>query len=156
MLYLSTAAVEHGDSALRILEDMNSFADSNTQPIPLPATETSDVKGGVSVETRGWNPLHSAAEGGNEVIIETLLSSGLDIDSRGNDGTTPLMVAATKGDEKTVDLLLSKGADPHLKNFIGRNLLHAAAEGGNISMSDNTFKDFSCALTLNNGCGEGR
>ena len=25
-----------------------------------------------------------------------------------------------------------------------------------ISMSDNTFKDFSCALTLNNGCGEGR
>ena len=133
-MYLSTAAVEHGDSALRILEDMNSFADSNTQPIPLPATETSDVKGGVSVETKGWSPLHSAVEGGNEVIIETLLSSGLDIDSRGNDGTTPLMVAATKGDEKTVDLLLSKGADPHLKNFIGRNLLHAAAEGGNISI----------------------
>ena len=133
MLYLSTAAVEHGDS-LSILEDMNSFADNNTQSIPLPATETSDMKGGVSVETRGWNPLHSAAEGGNEVIIETLLSSGLDIDSRGNDGTTPLMVAAAKGEEKTVDLLLSKGADPHLKNFIGRNLLHAAAEGGNISI----------------------
>ena len=113
---------------------MNSFADNNTQSIPLPATETSDMKGGVSVEIRGWNPLHSAAEGGNEVIIETLLSSGLDIDSRGNDGTTPLMVAAAKGDEKTVDLLLSKGADPHLKNFIGRNLLHAAAEGGNISI----------------------
>ena len=133
-MYLSTAAVEHGDSALRFLGDMHSFVDSNTQPIPLPATETYDMKGGVSVETRGWNPLHSAAEGGNEVIIETLLSSGLDIDSRGNDGTTPLMVAAAKGEEKTVDLLLSKGADPHLKNFIGRNLLHAAAEGGNISI----------------------
>ena len=133
-MYLSTAPVEHGDSALRFLGDMHSFVDSNTQPIPLPATETSDVKGGVSVETRGWNPLHSAVEGGNEDIIETLLSSGLDIDSRGNDGTTPLMVAAAKGDEKTVDLLLSKGADPHLKNFIGRNLLHAAAEGSNISI----------------------
>ena len=102
--------------------------------MPLQATQTSDMKGGVPVETRGWNPLHSAAEGGNEVIIETLLSSGLDIDSRGNDGTTPLMVAAAKGEEKTVDLLLSKGADPFLKNFMGRNLLHAAAEGGNSSI----------------------
>ena len=113
---------------------MNSFADNNTQSIPLPATETSDMKGGVPVGTRGWNPLHCAAAGGNEAIIETLLSSGLDIDSRGNNGTTPLMLAAAKGDEKTVDLLLSKGADPHLKNFTGRNLLHAAAEGGNISI----------------------
>ena len=133
-MYLSTAAVEHGDSALRILGDMHSFFDSNTQPIPLPAKETYDMKGGVSVETRGWNHLHSAAEGGNEAIIETFLSSGLDIDSRGNDGTTPLMVAAAKGQEKTVNFLLSKGADPHLKNFFGRNLLHAAAEGGNISI----------------------
>ena len=114
-MYLSTAAVEHGDSALSILEDMNSFV----------------VLAG---ETRGWNPLHSAAESGDEDIIETLLSSGLDINSRGNDGTTPLMVAAAKGQEKTVNLLLSKGADPCLRNFMGRNLLHAAAEGGNSSI----------------------
>ena len=133
MLYLSTAAVEHGDSAPSFLADMNSF-EFNTQSIPLPVTETSNMKGSVSVETSGWNPLHSAAEGGNEVIIETLLSSGLDIDSRGNDGTTPLMVAAAKGQEKTVNLLLSKGADPQLKNCMGRNLLHAAAEGGNSSI----------------------
>ncbi|CAH3168707.1 unnamed protein product, partial [Pocillopora meandrina] len=77
---------------------------------------------------------HCAAAGGNEAIIETLLSSGLDIDSRDNDGTTPSMVAAAKGQEKTVNLLLSKGADPHIKNFIGLNLLHAAAEGGNTSI----------------------
>ena len=150
-MYLSTAAVEHGDSALRILEDINPFVvlagvDNNTQSIPLPATETSDMKGGVSVETRGWNPLHSAAEGGKEVIIETLLSSGLDIDSRGNDGTTPLMVAAAKGQEKTVNLLLSKGADPHLKNFMGRNLLHAAAEGGNSSI---VMRALSCDIDIN-------
>ena len=132
-MYLSTAAVEHGDSAPSFLADMNSF-EFNTQSIPLPVTETSNMKGSVSVETSGWNPLHSAAEGGNEVIIETLLSSGLDIDSRGNDGTTPLMVAAAKGQEKTVNLLLSKGADPQLKNCMGRNLLHAAAEGGNSSI----------------------
>ncbi|CAH3168725.1 unnamed protein product [Pocillopora meandrina] len=134
------------DSALSFLEDMNSFADNNTQSIPLPATETSDMKGGVSVETRGWDPLHSAAEGGNEVIIETLLSSGLDIDSRGNDGTTPLMVAAAKGQEKTVNLLLSKRADPHLRNFMGRNLLHAAAEGGNSSI---VMRVLSCDIDIN-------
>ena len=104
---------------------------NNTQSMLLSSTETSDMKGGVPVGTRGWNPLHCAAAGGNEAIIETLLSSELDIDSRDNDGTTPLMVAAAKGQEKTVNLLLSKGADPHIKNFIGLNLLHAAAEGGN-------------------------
>ena len=107
--------------------------DNNTQSMLLSATETSDMKGGVPVGTRGWNPLYCAAAGGNEAIIETLLSSGLDIDSRDNDGTTPSMVAAAKGQEKTVNLLLSKGADPHIKNFIGLNLLHAAAEGGNTS-----------------------
>ena len=137
MLYLSTAAVQHGDSTLSILENVTSFVvlagvGNNIQSIPLPATENSNMKGDVPVETRGWNPLHSAADGGNEAIIETLLSSGLDINSRSNNGTTPLMVAAAKGQEKTVNFLLSKGADPHLKNFMGRNLLHAAAEGGNI------------------------
>ena len=145
-MYLSTAPVEHGDSAWSFLEDVNSLVDNNTQSIPLPATETSNMKGSVSVETSGWNPLHSAAEGGKEVIIETLLSSGLDIDSRGNDGTTPLMVAAAKGQEKTVNLLLSKGANPHLKNFIGRNLLHAAAEGGNSSIVRSML---SCDIDIN-------
>ena len=119
---------------------------NNTQSIPLPATENSNMKGDVPVETRGWNPLHSAADGGNEVIIETLLSSGLDINSRSNNGTTPLMVAAAKGQEKTVNFLLSKGADPHLKNFMGRNLLHAAAEGGNIFIVRSML---SCDIDIN-------
>ena len=119
---------------------------NNIQSIPLPATENSNMKGDVPVETRGWNPLHSAADGGNEVIIETLLSSGLDINSRSNNGTTPLMVAAAKGQEKTVNFLLSKGADPHLKNFMGRNLLHAAAEGGNIFIVRSML---SCDIDIN-------
>ena len=122
---------------------MNSFADNNTQSIPLPATETSNMKGSVSVETSGCNSLHCAAMG---AIIETLLSSGLDINSRSNDGTTPLMMAAATGQEKTVDLLLSKGADPHLKNFMGRNLLHAAAEGGNSSI---VMRALSCDIDIN-------
>ena len=120
--------------------------DNNTESMPLQATETSDIRGSVPVETRGWNPLHSAVEGGNEVIIETLLSSGLDVDSKGTDGTTPLMVAAAKGQEKIVNLLLSKGADPHLKNLMGKNLLHAAAEGGNTSIVRSML---SCNIGIN-------
>ena len=149
-MYLSTGAVERIRFASIIYKDITpsvilTGVDNNTQSMPLQATQTSGMKGGMPVETRGWNPLHSAAEGGNEVIIETLLSSGLDIDSRGNDGTTPLMVAAAKGEEKTVDLLLSKGADPYLKNFIGRNLLHAAAEGGNTSIVKSML---SCGIDI--------
>ena len=137
MLYLSTAGVQLGDSVQGIVENIacsESLAGANnyTQSISLPAIETSDR--GVPVESRGWNPLHSAARGGNVGIIETLLSSGLDINSSTNCGTTPLMVAAANGHERAVNLLLSKGADPHLKDFMEGNLLHAAADGGNTSI----------------------
>ena len=44
------------------------------------------------------------------------------------------MLAAAIRQEETVNFLLSKGADPHLKDFLRRNLLHAAAEGGNTSI----------------------
>ena len=150
-MFLSTARVQHDYWSKRILESNTSSAGVQhdyygfkcQKKIPFPA------------ETRGWNPLHYAAAGGNELIVETLLSSGLDINSRGNDGTTPLMMAAATGREKTVNLLLSKGADPHLKNFMGRNLLHAAAEGGNSSIVMRAFsydidinaKDDDCSAT---------
>ena len=74
-MYLSIAAVQHGDSAQNILEkicenileiipkkirgifleNITSFVvhtgvDDNTQSIPLPSTETSDMKGGVPVD----------------------------------------------------------------------------------------------------------
>ena len=42
----------------------------------------------------GSSLIHSAAEGGNTSIIIKLLSPGLDVDSRNNDGVTPLMTAA--------------------------------------------------------------
>ena len=42
----------------------------------------------------GFSLLYYAAEGGNTSIINELLSLGLDIDSRRNNGVTPLMTAA--------------------------------------------------------------
>ncbi|KAJ7382598.1 hypothetical protein OS493_033955, partial [Desmophyllum pertusum] len=68
-------------------------------------------------------------QGGDLAIIETMLSLGLDIDSRDSFGTTPLIVAAASGN-------MQAGADPSLTTNIGRNLLHAAAEGGNTSIME--------------------
>ena len=75
--------------------------------------------------------LHRAAEGGNDEIIEKLLSLELDIDSRISAGTTPLMVAAVNGRLNAFNILLERGSDPTLKNNNGFTVLHRAAEGGN-------------------------
>ena len=84
-------------------------------------------------EIKDWNLLHSAAEGGDVSIIEMMLSLGFDVNSKDSLGTTPLMVAAAKGKKQAVDFLLTKGADPSFRTLIGRNLLHAAVEGGDVS-----------------------
>ena len=64
----------------------------------------------------GRNLLHSASEGGNVVIIETVLSHGLDINSKDSGGDTPLMIAARNNKMEAVNYLLEKGADPSLKS----------------------------------------
>ncbi|KAJ7382604.1 hypothetical protein OS493_033962 [Desmophyllum pertusum] len=51
---------------------------------------------------QGWNSLHSASQGGDLAIIETMLSLGLDIDSRDSFGTTPLWFAAASGNMQAV------------------------------------------------------
>ena len=79
----------------------------------------------------GENLLHYAAWGGNNVIIEKLLSLGLDIDSRRSDGATPLIIAACRGRLDAFSVLIERKSDPTLKNNNGWTLLHYAAKGGN-------------------------
>ena len=43
-------------------------------------------------------------------IIEIMLSRGLDINSKDNDGNTPLASAAAGGKAEAVEYLLSRGA----------------------------------------------
>ena len=79
----------------------------------------------------GWTLLHYSAQGGNEVIIEKLLSLGLDIDSRSSDGATPLMIAAYHGRLDAFSVLIKRKSDPSLTDNNGWTLLHYSAQGGN-------------------------
>ena len=105
-------------------------------------------------ENEDWNLLHSAAEGGDVLIIEMMLSLGFDVNSKDSFGTTPLLVAAAAGKKQAVDCLLSKGADPSLRTLIGRNLLHAAVEGGNVSIME-TVLSLDIPVTVNSVDEEG-
>ena len=82
-------------------------------------------------DNNGWTLLHYSARGGNDVIIEKLLSLGLDIDSRRSDGATPLMIAAYNGRLDAFSVLIERKSDPSLKDNNGQTLLHYAARGGN-------------------------
>ncbi|MHC4208042.1 MAG: ankyrin repeat domain-containing protein, partial [Planctomycetota bacterium] len=56
-------------------------------------------------------PLHWAAKTGDIKQLNSLLSSGADVNSRDNDTWSPLHWAAHKGHKQAVELLITKGAD---------------------------------------------
>ncbi|XP_048255952.1 uncharacterized protein LOC124149448 [Haliotis rufescens] len=82
------------------------------------------------VDDGGESLLHFACHGGNEAIVQHLVSSS-DINTRGLDGCTPVMLAAFWGHQSVFDLLVSKQADLTLVNNYGNSLLHVACRGGN-------------------------
>ena len=44
------------------------------------------------------------------------------------------MFAVASGKIEAVNYLLDKGADPFIRDQLGRNLLHAASNGGNVAI----------------------
>ena len=94
----------------------------------------------------GWSLLHSAAQSGNVIIIETMLSKGLDIDSRGETlGLTPLMVSIIFEKLEAAKYLLEKGADESLKSTEGKiSLLSIATAVGSVAVIE---------MLLLHGCG---
>ena len=59
----------------------------------------------------GYYPLHVAAYGGKEDIVQVLLEKGATVDVKDRDGATPLMKATEKDYPTIVELLLYWGAD---------------------------------------------
>lgn len=78
------------------------------------------------VNKPGWTPLHYAATGGHDAIIQLLLDNHAYIDAASPNGSTPLMMAAMYGTSSAVELLLRAGADSALKNDLGLTALDFA------------------------------
>lgn len=68
-------------------------------------------------DNKGSSLLHRNATGGNaSIFINKLLSLGLEIDTRSDDGFTPLMPAALAGKQSAFKMLLRHGANVSLKD----------------------------------------
>jgi hypothetical protein len=80
------------------------------------------------VNKPGWTPLHYAATGGHEDIMQLLLDNNAYVDAASPNGSTPLMMAAMYGTAAAVRLLLEAGADPSLKNDLGLTAIDFAAK----------------------------
>ncbi len=69
--------------------------------------------------------LHIAARRGDVRSLELLLKAGLDIDDRGDMGTTPLHCART---QETADFLVKSGASLDIRDEFGRLPLEVTRE----------------------------
>lgn len=81
---------------------------------------------GAEVNRPGWTPLHYAAAGGHNEIVQILLEKSAYIDAESPNKTTPIMMAARGGHIMTVKLLLDEGADATLKNDLGMTAIDFA------------------------------
>lgn len=76
---------------------------------------------------RGFTPLHTAAERPKSVeVLQTLVESGIAINSKSNTGETALHVAARKCNAQAVEYLIALGADFTLEDYEGHTPLHRA------------------------------
>jgi hypothetical protein len=78
----------------------------------------------------GARALCNAAIKGRASLVYTLLSVGMDVNSKDSNGNVPLILAAANGHADTVKLLLDHGADVNVKGSEGKNALMRAAEAG--------------------------
>ncbi|KAF7980597.1 hypothetical protein HWV62_37362 [Athelia sp. TMB] len=79
-------------------------------------------------------PLYYASFLGLKHIVEDLLDSGADINSRGGKLGTPLIAAVQRGRMETVKLLLSRGADASLQTGQFMTALYTASEEGHFDI----------------------
>lgn len=87
------------------------------------------------------NPLHYAADMSSLDVVQLLLSKGADPNARDNIGETPLYIAALRGKtDIAVFLIEQHAADINAVTQNGRNLLHAACDGGSPALANYLLK----------------
>jgi ankyrin repeat protein len=72
-----------------------------------------------------------------EAIWEYLVSAGIDVNAKNNDGETPLHTAARcyYFNDEAIRWLVAKGADVHVKDNFGKTALENAMESLNDDMN---------------------
>ncbi|XP_042862361.1 26S proteasome non-ATPase regulatory subunit 10-like [Penaeus japonicus] len=82
----------------------------------------------------GRDPLHEAARGGQEAVVETLLNFGAQVNAKTRIGETPLHFASQNGHLAVVETLLEKGGEVNAKDKDGRTAMHLAAWKGHTAV----------------------
>jgi hypothetical protein len=72
--------------------------------------------------------IHDAIRYEDDPLAEELISQGLDLNLRDENGDTPLHLAVKKNNLKIVQSLLEEGADPNLKDALGFTPLHLSTQ----------------------------
>jgi ankyrin repeat protein len=83
-------------------------------------------------DSRGWTPLHWAAQEGDAAIIRYLVNAGADIEACIEGGITPLHLAVGEGSLEKTAALIKLGASPNtrIESNGGSSVLHLAAAWG--------------------------
>ncbi|KAL6820027.1 ankyrin repeat-containing domain protein [Trichoderma camerunense] len=89
-----------------------------------------------AADSRGWTPLHTAADEGDVTVVQLLLDQQVSATSANNFGETALHLAASRGHLGVVKLLISymPSFAVNTKDFNGWTLLHRALASGRDDM----------------------
>ena len=94
------------------------------------------IEKGAQVNRTGWTPLHYAAAGGSEQMVDLLLDRYAYIDAEAPNRTTPLMMAVRQKHEALARHLISAGADPTVRNHAGLTAAEYARRNDNKPLAD--------------------
>jgi ankyrin repeat protein len=101
------------------------------------------------------NVLHHAAHGGDVGCIGWILeNTAIDINSIDLDNESPIMVALENGELDAARMLAARGADLTMVDIDVLNLLHYAAEGGDVGCIDWVLEN--TAIDINSIGSDGR
>jgi len=97
---------------------------------------------GKNINKDSTTELMKSARKGEEGLLQALLSAGMDVNKRNNNGLTALIFASDAGKADVVQVLLDRGADANIKDKRGWSALMYAVEEKHVDVVE---------LLLNNG-----